>query len=92
MLLQLSFDLRERRTTTLGKTMLKSPRVDDTFGCTNAVRPSQILEKSMGMHIRHKFMSLFMVINIFKLVMRHTIYMVMFSEFTQGEMVLITRF
>ena len=72
--------------------MLKPPRVDGTFGSPNVVRPSKISEQSMGMHIIHKFMSLFIFINIFKLVIRHNIYVVTFSEIVEGEMVLITRF
>ena len=51
MLLQLVFDPRERRTKTLGKSMLKPPRVDDTFGSPNAVQPSQIQENIVGMNI-----------------------------------------
>ena len=81
------FHPRERRTKTLGKSMLKPPRVDDTFGSPNAVWPSQISEQSMGIHIRHQCLSLFMVIKLFKLVMRRNIYIVAFSE-----MVLISWF
>ena len=80
MLLQLAFDPRERRKT-LGKTMLKPPRVDDTFVSPNAVRPYQILEQIMGIPIRYKFMSLFFFINLLKLVMRCNIYMLTFGEF-----------
>ena len=54
MTVKLSFYPRERRTKTLGKSMLKPPRVDDTFGSPNVIRTYQILEKkSMGMHTRH---------------------------------------
>ena len=80
-LLQLSFDPRERRTKTLGKSMLKPPRVDDTFGSPNAVQTYKFSEHSMGMNIRNKYLSLFMVIKLFKLVMRRNIYMATFSEF-----------
>ena len=61
--------------------MLKPPRVDDTFGSPNAVRTSKIYENTMGMNIKHLFISLFMVINIFKLVMRWNIHMITFNEF-----------
>ena len=89
MLLKLAFDPTERRTKTLVKSMLKPPRVDDTFGSPNAVKPSKILEQSMRMHIIHKFISLFMVINIFKLIMRHNVYMVTFMEIAYGEIALL---
>ena len=72
--------------------MLKPPRVDDNFCSPNAVQTSQISEQSMGIHIRHQFMSLFMFIDFLKLVMRRNIYMVTFNKFVQGELVLITRF
>ena len=89
MLLQLDFDHRERRTITLGKSMLKPPRVDDTFGSPNVVRPYQISEKSMGMNIIHKWISLFMVINLFKLIVMHNICMVTFMEIAYGEIALL---
>ena len=72
--------------------MVKPPRVDATFGSPNAVRTSKILEKGMGINIINKWISLFMVIKILKLIMGCNIYMVTFSEFAQEEMVLIARF
>ena len=72
--------------------MFKPLKVDDTFGSPNGVQTSQLSKQSMGMHITHQWMSLFMVIKLFKLFMRCNIYMVAFSEFAQEEMVLIARF
>ena len=34
--------------------MLKHPGIDATFGSSNVVRTSQILEQIMGMNIKHK--------------------------------------
>ena len=41
MLMQLAFDPRERRTKTLGKSMLKPPRVNDTSSPPNALKNLQ---------------------------------------------------
>ena len=69
--------------------MLKPLRVDDTFGFPNAIRPSQILEQIMGIHIIHQWMSLFMVINLFKLIMMRNICMVTFMEIAYGKIALL---
>ena len=87
--MQLAFGPRERTTKTLGNSMLKPPRVDDAFGSLNVVRPSQITQHIMEMLIIHKSLSLFMVINLFKLIMRHNICMVTFMEISYGEIALL---
>ena len=72
--------------------MLKPPRVDDTFGSPNEVKPSQLLEQSIGIHIIHQFNSLLMVIKIFKLIIRHNICMVTFMEIAYGEIALLAHY
>ena len=69
--------------------MLKPPRVDDTIGSPNAVRPSKISENIMVIHIKHQFISLFMVFKFLNLVIRRNIYMVTFREFAYREITLL---
>ena len=88
-LLQLSFDPMERSTKTLGKSMIKTPSVDDTFGSPNAVWPYQILENIMGMHIINQCISLSLVINLCKLIIGCNICMVTFMEIAYGEIALL---
>ena len=56
----------DKKTKITRKLCLNPPKGDGQTSSPNQVRPSQILEQSMGMNIRHQWLSLIMVISFAK--------------------------
>ena len=67
------------------------PKGDGQTSSPNQVRPSQILEKSIGMSIRHKWIQLIMFIKFCNWIMICNICRVTFIEISQGEFALLAR-